>query len=94
MPENWVAGKMKGSKEEAKTFNGSIDRLVANLYQCYNALLQEGSDITAESLRNAFCGKGERARYLVEIFEEHNANLEQLIGKIMLNPRSLNMPLL
>ncbi|MBC7534488.1 MAG: phage integrase SAM-like domain-containing protein, partial [Ferruginibacter sp.] len=81
VPDNWESGKMKGHKEEAKTFNTSVSNLVTELYKCYNKLLQNDQDITAESLRNAFTGKGERTRYFIDIFKEHNKGIEKLIGK-------------
>jgi len=80
IPDKWEAGKMKGSKEDAKTFNAYLDTLKNQLYDCHKNLLQGGADITAESLKNEFTGKGERDRYLVEVFKAHNNNIEKLIG--------------
>jgi len=85
-PKNWEAGKLKGTKEEVKSFNGYVDTLRNQLYDCHKNLLQNGEDITADSLRNEFAGKGERPRYLVEIFKAHNSNIEKLIGKDYAKP--------
>ncbi len=85
-PDKWEAGKMKGNKEDSKTFNVYVDTLKNKLYDCHQSLLQNGSDITAETLRNEFTGKGERPRYLVEIFKAHNSNIEKLIGKDYAKP--------
>lgn len=81
IPEKWEAGRMKGVKEESKAFNAYVDTLKAQLYKCHADLLQSGVDITAESLRNAFAGKSEKPRFLVEIFKAHNSNIEKLIGR-------------
>ena len=79
-PDKWKAGKMTGTKEEVKSFNAYIDTIRIKLYECHKNLLQDGVDITAESLRNAYTGKGERPHYLIEIFKAHNINIEKLIG--------------
>jgi len=81
LPEKWKSGKMKGNKEDARTFNTYLDTLKSNLYECHRYLLNSGANITAETLRNAFNGKGERPRLLLEIFKAHNTNIEKLIGK-------------
>jgi len=79
-PNKWKAGKMTGTKEEVKSFNAYLDTIRFKLYECHKNLLQDGVDITAESLRNAYTGKGERPHYLIEIFKAHNSNIEKLIG--------------
>lgn len=79
-PEKWESGKMKGSREDAKTFNAYLDTLKNKLYDCHKDLLQSEVPISADSLKNAFTGKAERPRYLVEIFKAHNDNIEKLIG--------------
>lgn len=85
-PDKWEAGKLKGTKDEVKSFNAYVDTLRNQLYDCHKSLLQNGEDITADSLRNEFAGKGERPRYLVEIFKAHNSNIEKLIGKDYAKP--------
>lgn len=86
LPDKWDSGKMKGNKEDAKTFNAYLDTLKSRLYECHRSLLQSGICITAESLRNAFNGRGERPRLLLEIFKAHNTNIEKLIGKDFSRP--------
>jgi site-specific recombinase XerD len=85
-PDKWESGKMKGTKEDVKSFNAYVDTLKSKLYDCHKELLQLGVPITAEALRNSFTGKGERPRYLIEIFKAHNSNIEKLIGKDYAKP--------
>lgn len=82
-PDQWdsKSGRMKGRSEDAKSVNSYLDVLQNELYQAHSDLLQNNIPITAENLKNFYTGKGERQRYLVEIFKEHNAGLEKLIGK-------------
>ena len=72
---------MKGHNEDAREFNSYLDTLVGQVYECHKNLLQNGTEITADAIRNAFTGKGERPRFLAEILEAHKDNLEKLIGK-------------
>ncbi len=85
-PDKWEGGKMKGTREDAKSFNAYLDTLRNKLYDCHKELLQSGVPIRAESLRNAFTGKGEKPRFLLEIFKAHNNNIEKLIGKDYAKP--------
>ena len=85
-PDKWEGGKMKGTKEDAKSFNAYLDTLRNKLYDCHKELLQSGAPIRAESLRNAFTGKGEKPRFLLQIFKAHNNNIEKLIGKDYAKP--------
>ena len=80
-PVKWENGKMRGHKEDARVFNAYLDTLVGKLYECHKTLLQNGTEITAEALKNEFVGKGERPRFLVEVMGAHNADVEKLIGK-------------
>ena len=85
-PDKWESGKMKGNKEDAKTFNTYLDTLKLQLYECHKDLLQSGTNVNADTLRNAFTGKGERQRFLLEIFKAHNTQIEKLIGKDYAKP--------
>ncbi|MCW3094039.1 MAG: recombinase [Ferruginibacter sp.] len=85
-PDKWESGKMKGNKEDAKAFNTYLDTLKTQIYDCHKNLLQSGGGINADSLRNAFTGRGERPQFLIEIFKAHNANIEKLIGKDYAKP--------
>ena len=75
------ACRMTGRSEEAKSVNSYFDVLRNELYQAHAHLMQNDIPVSAESLRNAFTGEGEKQRYLLEIFREHNVNLKSLIGK-------------
>ena len=83
LPENWdrKAQKMIGQTEEVKSFNVYLKILQNNLFNCHRELLQSGDKITAERLVNSLTGKGESPHCLVQIFKEHNKNIEILVGK-------------
>ena len=82
-PERWnsSAGRSSGTKEDSKALNSYLDTIQAKLYDAHRQLLADGKPITAETLKNKFSGKSEKPISLVKIFNDHNAQIEALIGK-------------
>jgi hypothetical protein len=44
-------------------------------------LSEADETITAETLKNRFIGKVEKARTLLSVFEDHNQKMESLVGQ-------------
>jgi site-specific recombinase XerD len=82
-PEKWSLemGRMIGSKEEAKRLNSYLDTLQSKVYEAQQVLLNSGKPITADSIRNILLGIEDRPRMILEIFKEHNDEMQALIGK-------------
>lgn len=82
-PGRWSqeAGKAKGNSEEARSLNAYLDTLRNRLYDYQQMILQQGKEFTKEALRMKWYGLEERAQTLVEVFRNHNQQLEALIGK-------------
>jgi site-specific recombinase XerD len=82
-PAQWnsTAGRLKGTKEEVKSFNAYLDDLQTKVYQAHRLLTEADELITAETIRNKFMGKTEKPRSLIGIFKEHNKKVEALLGK-------------
>ncbi len=82
-PAKWnqQAGKAKGNSEEARSMNVYLDILKNKVYTYQQTILQEGKNFTKETLRMKWFGINERTYSLVEIFKNHNDQLEALIGK-------------
>ena len=82
LPDKWVssAGRASGNKEEAKALNTYLDTIQSKVYEAHRQLLNSGEFITAETLKNKYVGKGEKPRSLVKIFENHNKQVEALVG--------------
>ena len=82
-PELWdtAKSKAKGNSDEAKELNEFINNIRVQLFQIQQDLLASGKKITVKTLANTFLGVGEKNWTLAELFEEHNSNLNQLIGK-------------
>ncbi len=81
-PAKWssVASKVKGSSEEARSINQHLDSLKQKVYDYQKTIIQEGKIFTKETLRSKWFGLHERTHTLVEVFKNHNHQLETLVG--------------
>jgi site-specific recombinase XerD len=82
-PDLWdvTRNKCKGSSDQAKTINDYLDSIRGQLYTHQQTMQERGKVIDAKTLTQAFLGVGEKQWQLLELFEEHNKNMEQLINK-------------
>ncbi|MGZ3777272.1 MAG: phage integrase SAM-like domain and Arm DNA-binding domain-containing protein, partial [Mucilaginibacter sp.] len=77
---NSGAGRAIGTKEEIKSLNNYLDSLQTKVRNAHQVLIDSNQVITTESLQNQFLGKTAKSRYLIQLFKEHNAKVEALIG--------------
>lgn len=75
------SGKMKGFSAEAQQLNKYIDSITNRIYKIHQRLTEENKLITAATIRNVYQGKDENKKMILEIFENHNLQMEKLIGK-------------
>ena len=82
-PDKWLssAGRMSGTKLEAKTLNHYLDTIQAKAFEVHRQLLSSNELITAETIKNKYLGKDEKPRSLLKIFQDHNNQMAALIGK-------------
>lgn len=82
-PSKWFskAGKVKGNSEEARSINSFLDTLKQRVYDYQKIILREGDVFTKVTLRNKWYGIDERSHTLIEVFKNHNRQLESLIGQ-------------
>lgn len=82
-PSKWnaQAGRMNGTKEDVRTLNAYLDRMQAKAQELHILMHQNNEIVTAETIKNRFLGKQERARTLVAVFEDHNEKMKSLIGQ-------------
>ena len=81
--DNWNAENSQSRGNSAVSLE--INRLMANIksqiYLIEQKLLNNGKSVTAITLRNAFLGKDENNRMVLDIFKEHNDKVDKLVGK-------------
>ena len=82
-PERWdaVSGRAIGSKADSRTLNAYLDDIQFKIYELQRRMSDADENITAETLKNRFIGKVEKARTLLAVFEDHNQKMESLVGQ-------------
>lgn len=81
--EKWQSklGKVKPDSEETRAINAHFDMLKKQVYDYESLLIKEGLPVNADNMRNKLLGVEEKQRSLVKIFEDHNKQIETLVGK-------------
>jgi site-specific recombinase XerD len=82
-PERWNprAGRGKGTKEDIRELNAYLDSLQAKVYEAHRTILDKNEPVTVENLRTKLRGIKKHARMILEVFQHHNDQVEQLLGK-------------
>lgn len=82
-PNKWDAetGFVKGSGQEVKDINKEIVGINNDIHAAFYDLKQTDDFITAEKIKQRYAGEEEPRRMLLEVFDEHNKNVEELVGK-------------
>ncbi|UKT66045.1 site-specific integrase [Pedobacter mucosus] len=80
LEEEWESGKFKGNSYKAKAMNAYLRQIELQVHDAHRKILALGKDITADSLANEFLGKAEEERTLKQVFENHNKEMEALVG--------------
>jgi integrase len=82
-PDRWnaKANRASGSREDAKSLNNYLDMLQGKAYDTRTALIDRGEVVTAAEIKNVLSGEKQRSRLLLTLFQKHNNELEELIGK-------------
>ena len=72
----------KGNSDESRAINRYLDSIRSKLYEIHDRLVRDNQPVSAKIIRDIYFGKGdEQERMLLEIFQEHNDQMENLIGK-------------
>ncbi|MCJ7465907.1 MAG: site-specific integrase [Maribacter sp.] len=81
-PEKWcsVKGRVKGSNPKVQGLNHYIDALETKAYDIHSKLVLKKKPFTAEMIKNKLLNKEATHKTLLAIYDEHNGQIEQLIG--------------
>lgn len=83
-PGDWndQSRRLNGRTPEAKSFNSYLDTVEFRIFEIYKELVGEGVEITTEMIKARFMGiDTDKPRMLLEIFEHHNKQFAELVGK-------------
>lgn len=81
-PKYWDAprNKAKGKSQAASDLNDYLSSVRGQIYTHHQTLQERGKVINAKTLLNVFLGIGEKQWSLVELYQQHNDDMEKLIG--------------
>lgn len=84
-PDKWntIAQKVMGNTDEAKSVNNHLKTVEQKAYEVYREMIERKIPITAQTFKDRMNGIEEEVvcRMLIPIFEDHNRQVEALIGK-------------
>lgn len=75
------SGRLRGTTMEVSKFNRFLDNVKNRLFEIYDLLLKDRKDVSATIVKNTYLGKEGKEYMLLEIFQEHNNEIESLLGK-------------
>lgn len=78
---NTQAGKAKGHSEESQKINQFIDIIQNKIYKIHQNFVENNTSYSASTILDHYLGKNEKNKMLLILFEEHNIQVEKLIGK-------------
>lgn len=78
---NAETGVLMGQSNEAKVINEHLAAIRSKVYKIHNRFLDDGKHVSADRVLNSYLGLDNEKRMLLEVFEEHNSNVNSLIGK-------------
>jgi site-specific recombinase XerD len=83
LPSSWDSKRqrVKGSNEQAKLANHYLQTTQIRVLGIYDELMRLNQPFTVYKIRDKFLGKGEITYTLLEVVENHNAELKRLVGK-------------
>jgi hypothetical protein len=77
-PTLWdvTRNKAKGNSQEALELNDYINSIRAQIFHYQKEIQEAGKELSAKAILNAFLGIGEKKWSLVELFTQHNQNMQ------------------
>lgn len=72
---------MMGNSPEAFTLNRHISKVRNDIYSHFYKISDQEEYVTAMQVRDAFLGKNKNGKMILNIFQEHNDQVEKLVGK-------------
>lgn len=81
-PSDWDTkkGRAKKERKELAEVNKTLDHLEKRIKEHYSHIVDMEGYVTAERVKNALNGIGEKATNLLQLFQEHNIEFEKRVG--------------
>jgi hypothetical protein len=80
--ERWNSRSCRanGTKQEVKNLNAFLDLLQSKVHEIYRKQFDQEEPVTATRIKNLLLGIPERTQMILEVFQHHNNQVEQLVG--------------
>ncbi|MCK0156372.1 site-specific integrase [Cellulophaga sp. F20128] len=80
-PEKWDSrmNKLKGKGTEAEELSTLMTNILHKINRIQNKLIDKGDPFTSQDIKDLYLGKKEKPKMLLEVFDEHNKQMEKLI---------------
>lgn len=80
-PQKWDAraNKARGKNQESRDLNIYLDKIRNRINKIHEKLIEDNEPFTAADLKNLYIGKKNKPKMLLEVFDEHNKQMEKLI---------------
>lgn len=78
---NIAAGKAAGNLPQTQVINRYLNKVENDIYKCYQILLDQNKYFTSKQVVDLYMGKDEKAKMLLQIFQEHNDKVHELVGQ-------------
>lgn len=78
---NTEAGKVNGKTSEIKNLNRYLESIKYKIHKIQERLQDDNRHITSLLIKDLYLGKEEKKKMLLEIFQNHNNQVEELVGK-------------
>ena len=81
--EDWNtgSGRAKNSKASNRELNRFLQDVRARLFQIQGKFVSDGRLYDAQILKNTFLGKNTRLKTLLNIYDDHNKEISELVGR-------------
>ncbi len=82
-PHKWNASQsmVQGFSEDVQQLNRYLSKMRTDLYKQAEKIQESDLPLTAFSLRDAYLGKDQKYKMLLEIFQGHNDQVDSLVGQ-------------
>ncbi|GGK48498.1 MULTISPECIES: site-specific integrase [Flavobacteriaceae] len=78
---NQDANRVRGFSKEAQEINQYIDLIINKINKIHQRFVESEKRFTSIQIRDAFLGKNKNEKMLLTIFQDHNNQVEKLVGK-------------
>lgn len=78
---NSKSGKVKGFSSEAQEINQYIDLISNKINKIHQQFIQDEKPFTSINIRDTYLGKNIEHKMVLKIFQDHNNQVEKLVGK-------------